>query len=58
MKAYAKNICSDCNCLKLTEKYSKGIFSLPLYPELKISEINYICKNLKKILINKQMNIK
>jgi aminotransferase EvaB len=58
MKAYSKNICSDCNCLKLTEKYSKGIFSLPLYPELKTSEIKYICKNLKKILINKKINIK
>ncbi len=34
----------------ISEKKSKGIFSLPLYPELKISEVKFICKKLIKIL--------
>ena len=36
--------------LKNTIKYSKEIFSLPLYPELKVSEVIKICSNLKEIL--------
>ena len=36
--------------LKNTIKYSKEIFSLPLYPELKASEVIKICSNLKEIL--------
>ena len=38
--------------LKKTIKYSKEIFSLPLYPELKVSEVKKICNNLKNILKN------
>ncbi len=37
---------------KISEIKSKGIFSLPLYPELKISSVYKICKELKKILNN------
>ncbi len=37
---------------KISETKSKGIFSLPLYPELKIKDVYKICKELKKILKN------
>ncbi len=36
--------------LSNTESLSKGIFCLPLYPELKNKQVKYICKELKKIL--------
>jgi dTDP-3-amino-2,3,6-trideoxy-4-keto-D-glucose/dTDP-3-amino-3,4,6-trideoxy-alpha-D-glucose/dTDP-2,6-dideoxy-D-kanosamine transaminase len=36
--------------LKITNKVCKGIFSLPLYPELKVSELKKITNILKKIL--------
>jgi aminotransferase EvaB len=36
--------------LKNTIKYSKEIFSLPLHPEIKFSEVKKICGNLKDIL--------
>ena len=36
--------------LKNTIKYSKEIFSLPLYPELKATEVKKICNILKEIL--------
>ena len=49
MKAYSKLIKNKKN-LDNSEKKSKGIFSLPLYPDLKEKEINDICKKLKKIL--------
>ena len=49
MKAYSKLI-SNKKDLKNSEKKSKGIFCLPLYPELKINELNKICNILKKIL--------
>ena len=49
MKAYSN--------LFMNEKYdvseikSKGIFSLPLYPELNIKDVKIICRKLKKILL-------
>ena len=48
MKAYKK----DFKNMKFlnTEIKSKGIFSLPLYPELEIHNVKKICNNLKKIL--------
>ena len=49
MNAY-KNFNFNNNDLKNTIKYSKEIFSLPLYPEIKASEIKKICDNLKNIL--------
>ena len=49
MKAYSNLIKNKTN-LKNSEIKSKGIFSLPLYPELKLSELEVICKCLKKIL--------
>ena len=38
------------NKYKISEIKSKGIFSLPLYPELNIKDVIIICKKLKKIL--------
>ena len=49
MKAYSKIIKNKKN-LKNSEVKSKGIFCLPLYPELKISELYKICSSLIKIL--------
>ena len=49
MKAY-KNLIKNKKNLKKTEKISKEIFCLPLYPELKNNEINEICLNLVNTL--------
>lgn len=49
MIAY-KKIIKNINRLKTSQKNSRGIFCLPLYPELKIEKIKYICKSLKYIL--------
>lgn len=49
MKAYSKIIKNQKN-LRNSEIKSKGIFSLPLYPELKNSEVNMICNKLIKVL--------
>ena len=51
MKAYSK-IIKNKNSLKNSEKKSKGIICLPLYPELTKLEIVTICNVLKKILKN------
>lgn len=37
---------------KISETKSKGIFSLPLYPELDIKKVKIICKKLRKILLS------
>ena len=49
MKAYKKIILNKSRLKKSVEK-SKQIFCLPLYPELSINEVRYVCKNLKEIL--------
>jgi len=49
MKAYSK-IIKNKDRLKNSEIKAKGLFCLPLYPELKESEVKSICENLKKIL--------
>ena len=49
MKGY-KNYKFFDNNLKYSEKLSKEIFSLPLYPELKEYEVKKICLALIKIL--------
>ena len=36
----------------ISEIKSKGIFSLPLYPELNIKDVKIICRKLKKILLS------
>ena len=50
MKAYATFFKNEKYVV--SEIKSKGIFSLPLYPELKIKDIYIICKKLKRILIS------
>ena len=49
MKAYSK-IIKNKKDLKNSEKKSKGVFCLPLYPELKLNEINKIILSLKRII--------
>ncbi len=49
MKAY-KEIIKNKKRLKNSEIKAKGLFCLPLYPELKDSEIKLITQNLKNIL--------
>ena len=44
-KKYFKNV-----KFPTSEKKSKGIFCLPLYPELKHKDVRFICKILKRIL--------
>ena len=51
MKAYSKLI-KNKKDLKISEIKSKGIFCLPLYPELKNKEIDKICTAIKKIIKN------
>jgi len=48
MKGYSKLFKNDKH--KISENKSKGIFSLPLYPELNIKDVKIICIKLKKIL--------
>ena len=50
MKAYNKFFSSTPNKLLATEKMAKGIFSLPLYPNLKKKDIFKIINTLNKIL--------
>mgnify|MGYP000858243711 FL=1 len=52
MKAYKKDVKDNNKSLKNTILKSKGIFCLPLYPNLKISEMNKIVNTLNKILYN------
>ena len=52
MKAYKKVVKDNNKSLKNTILKSKGIFCLPLYPNLKISEMNKIVNTLNKILYN------
>jgi len=47
MKGYLSKNKAD---LKITDKVCRGIFSLPLYPELKFNELKKITHTLKKIL--------
>tara|TARA_B110000444_G_C18773119_1_gene563565 strand:+ start:215 stop:1348 length:1134 start_codon:yes stop_codon:yes gene_type:complete len=49
MNAYSKIIHNKKRLIN-SEIKSKGIFCLPLYPELKNQEVRTICKNLIKIL--------
>ena len=50
MKAYKNKIFNKSNHLPITEKMANGIFSLPLYPELKDRELLRLTKILKRIL--------
>lgn len=50
MKAF-KHLFKNNHKLKKSEVKSKGIFCLPIYPELKNKEVIKICNTIKKILI-------
>ena len=50
MKSYKNFIKKNSKYLYETEKKSKMIFSLPIYPSLKDSEIKAIINNLKEII--------
>ena len=51
MKANKKLVRNNYHSLKITDKMSSGIFSLPLYPTIKKNELFYIVKNIIKIMI-------
>ena len=51
MKAYKNNALNKSNSLPITEKIVNGIFSLPLYPNLKKTDVFQISKTIKKILL-------
>ena len=50
MDAYKHFVCSSCNCLINTEKMSKKIFSLPMYPTLTDEEQSIVIKELKTLI--------
>ena len=50
MEPYKDNVCKNCYCLENTNRYSKRIFSLPMYPYLKVNEQKKVIKILKKII--------
>ena len=50
MDAYKHFVCSDCDCLTVTEDRAKKIFSLPMYPTLTDEEQAFVIKELKKII--------
>ncbi len=50
MKGYKNNSSKKSPHLPITENMAKGIFSLPLYPTIKITEVLKISKSIKKIL--------
>ena len=49
MKAY-KGLVDKKNHLQNSQIKSKGIFCLPLYPEISNAEVFKICKKIKNIL--------
>ena len=49
MTAYKKLFLANSH-LKNSEKMSKGIFCLPLYPEMTNGEVLKVCKVLKDIM--------
>ena len=51
MKGYKNNISKKSPHLPMTENKAKGIFSLPLYPTIKIADVLKISKSIKKILL-------
>ena len=51
MSGYKSSICDNCDCLPITEKMANGIFSLPLYPKLKKSDVFKVSRAIKKILL-------
>ena len=52
MKAYKSKVLNRPNYLPITEKMANGIFSLPLYPNLKKADIFKVSRAIKKILLS------
>ena len=50
MKAYKNKVLNKFNYLPITEKMANGIFSLPLYPKLKKTDVFKVSRVIKKIL--------
>ena len=50
MKAYKNKVLNKSNYLPITEKMTNGIFSLPLYPKLKKTDVFKVSRVIKKIL--------
>ena len=51
MKAYKNKVLNKSNYLPITEKMANGIFSLPLYPKLKKTDVFKVSTIIKKILL-------
>ena len=51
MKAYKNKLLNKFNYLPVTEKMANGIFSLPLYPKLKKTDVFKVSRVIKKILL-------
>ena len=51
MKAYKNKVLNKSNYLPITEKMANGIFSLPLYPKLKKTDVFKVSRIIKKILL-------
>ena len=51
MKAYKNKVLNKSNYLPITEKMANGIFSLPLYPKLKRTDVYKVSRVIKKILL-------
>lgn len=47
MPTFKNYVCKMCDCLPNTELFAKKILCLPIYPELKMQEVNKIIKNVK-----------
>ena len=50
MKAYKNKVLNKSNYLPITEEMANGIFSLPLYPKLKKTDVFKVSRVIKKIL--------
>ena len=55
MKAYKNNVLNKSNDLPITEKMANGIFTLPLYPKLKKTDVFKVSRVIKKNF-NKNLN--
>ena len=51
MKAYKNKVLNKSNYLPITEEMANGIFSLPLYPKLKKTDVFKVSRIIKKILL-------
>ena len=50
MEPYREFVCDSCDCLPITEKKAKSIFSLPMYPYLSEEKQSKTISELKKVI--------